>query len=608
MDMAKTPTETRDAQERKTGSIQVNRDRDLDKHTLRFFWQGSMRERRLFLLACLFPLGSLLLAVAVPLYIGKIIGILATPGGDPMQYAPHVVIAAIVGVIANRIGTPSMYKLQANVMAHLQEQAFAGLMRRSIGFHNNNIGGKLVSDALDFPKAYSTLLDSFFTNMLPFLLTLTVGSIIVVIESWQIGIVVALMVSYTVIASYRFTTSRLPVRMRRQVASKAVTSHLGDAIVNVPTVKTFAGEVDEMETHKDLNNTLREMRHEDWSSAARAGNTRIAVTLVMELTFVFILVQLVKQDPSILGIGIFAFSFISMLSVRLFMVNIMVRQIEDALLDAAPMTEILLQEPEIKDIPDATELKVTDGVIDISDVVFRYADANHTDHVFQHLNLKIAAGEKVGLVGPSGGGKSTLTRLLLRFDDLSEGSIAIDGQDISKASQKSLRQSVAYVPQEPLLFHRTIAENIAYGKDEVTLSDIEQAAALAHANEFIESLPNGYDTIVGERGVKLSGGQRQRIAIARAILKDAPILVLDEATSALDSESEAYIQEALLKLMENRTAIVIAHRLSTIQKMDRILVLEDGKITEEGTHQRLLEQHGTYAKLWARQSGGFIED
>ncbi len=217
-------------------------------------------------------------------------------------------------------------------------------------------------------------------------------------------------------------------------------------------------------------------------------------------------------------------------------------------------------------------------------------------------------GQKVGLVGHSGSGKTTLTRLLLRFSDVDKGTVSIDDQDISAITQASLRRAIAYVPQEPLLFHRSLRENIAYGRPDATDKQIREAARKAHALEFIDKLSSGLDTMVGERGVKLSGGQRQRIVIARAILKDAPILVLDEATSALDSESEQLIQASLAELMKGRTTVVIAHRLSTIQKMDRIIVLEDGKIIEDGSHASLLAKKGTYAGLWAHQSGGFIEE
>lgn len=228
--------------------------------------------------------------------------------------------------------------------------------------------------------------------------------------------------------------------------------------------------------------------------------------------------------------------------------------------------------------------------------------------MFRKFSLRIKPGEKIGLVGHSGSGKTSLTKLLLRFADINDGEITIDGQNITHITQDDLRRHIAYVPQEPLLFHRTIAENISYARPDSDQQEIESVAKMAHADEFIVKLAKGYDTLVGERGVKLSGGQRQRVAIARAMLKNSPILLLDEATSALDSESEILIQKALWTLMENRTAIVIAHRLSTIQKMDRIIVLDNGRVIEEGSHKELLRKTGKYAELWTHQSGGFLEE
>jgi ATP-binding cassette subfamily B protein len=240
-------------------------------------------------------------------------------------------------------------------------------------------------------------------------------------------------------------------------------------------------------------------------------------------------------------------------------------------------------------------------------VTYQYPEAGKKQSAVKNFSLAIKPGEKIGLVGYSGSGKTTLSKLLLRFMDTTQGSIAINGIDIRELRQKDLRKLVGYVPQEPLLFHRTIRENIAYGRPSATEKQIMQAARMAYVHEFAKTLPNKYDTIVGERGVKLSGGQRQRVAIARALLKDAPILVLDEATSALDSESENLIQEALWHLMEERTAVVIAHRLSTIKRLDRIVVMDKGKIVQIGTHQQLLKDNeGIYARLWAHQSDGYI--
>jgi ATP-binding cassette subfamily B protein len=274
--------------------------------------------------------------------------------------------------------------------------------------------------------------------------------------------------------------------------------------------------------------------------------------------------------------------------------------------DATAMVNILSEPAEIKDPVEPEVIRMHRGAISLKDVSFTHSGAE--DAIFKHMSLRIKPGEKVGLIGHSGSGKTTLTRLLLRFSDIQSGTIEIDGQNIASVIQSDLRQAISYVPQEPILFHRTIAENIGYGRPEAARQEIEAISRKANAEEFIKDLPHGYETIVGERGVKLSGGQRQRIAIARAMIKNAPILVLDEATSALDSESEGLIQDALWKLMEGRTAIVIAHRLSTIQRMDRIIVLDDGKIVEEGSHKDLLYKKGVYAKLWARQSGGFLED
>jgi ATP-binding cassette subfamily B protein len=228
--------------------------------------------------------------------------------------------------------------------------------------------------------------------------------------------------------------------------------------------------------------------------------------------------------------------------------------------------------------------------------------------LFDGLALRVGAGERVGLVGRSGGGKTTLTRLLLRQMDVQEGAVLVGGQDVTRLAQADLRSQVAYVPQDPAMFHRSLYDNIAYGRPAATPEQVHAAAEAAHVLDFAARLPEGLGTLVGERGVKLSGGQRQRVAVARAVLRDAPILVLDEATSALDSESEALVQEAIWRLMAGRTALVVAHRLSTVAQLDRLVVLDAGRVVESGTHQQLLAADGAYARLWARQSGGFLLD
>jgi ATP-binding cassette subfamily B protein len=301
-----------------------------------------------------------------------------------------------------------------------------------------------------------------------------------------------------------------------------------------------------------------------------------------------------------------SFTYFSSFTQVLWELNDIFRNLESGMSEAAQFTELLLEAPTVLDPVEPQPLAPKDSSIEFDRVTFVHGRAHEA--LFDRFDLRVAAGEKVGLVGRSGGGKTTVTHLLLRLMDIDGGVIRVGGQDIATLRQADLRSLIAYVPQDPVMFHRTLRDNIAFGRPEATEEEVRAAADAAHATEFIDDLPLGFDTLVGERGVKLSGGQRQRVAIARAILRRSPILLLDEATSALDSESEALIQPALLSLMEDRTAIVIAHRLSTVQRMDRLIVLDEGRVIEEGAHAELVEAGGTYAALWGHQSGGFLTE
>ncbi|HEX9446767.1 MAG TPA: ATP-binding cassette domain-containing protein, partial [Dongiaceae bacterium] len=282
------------------------------------------------------------------------------------------------------------------------------------------------------------------------------------------------------------------------------------------------------------------------------------------------------------------------------------RDLQRSVNDMEELVEIQGERLGIEDRRDARPIVITDGGIDFDRVCFHYA--GHQMPLYRDLSVRIAPGEKVALVGLSGSGKSTFVKLIQRLHDIQGGAIRIDGQDIATCSQASLRAQIAIVQQEPVLFHRSLAENIAYAKPSASMAEIEQAARLANAHDFIKHLPSGYGTLVGERGVKLSGGERQRVALARAFLADAPILILDEATSSLDSESEALIQEATERLIDGRTAIVIAHRLSTVRALKRILVFEQGRIIEEGDHASLVQRNnGRYRRLFERQVLGLID-
>jgi ATP-binding cassette subfamily B protein len=560
------------------------------------------------LLACLNPISSILLSVAAPFLASKVFAGLAQHDPHLHTYLVLLGIASLLGVICNRIGFSSLMILQARTMSDLHYMVSERLLKRSVGFHANNISGKLISDALDFVSAFGTLVNAILVNALSFLAVIVIGVIVVLFNSWELGVFLMVTVTITLTWAYLNSRTRANLRTHRLIATKALTSHLSDTVVNAQTVKTFAGEESELAKNLELNTNLLALRENDWVFAGRSASNRMAVLLSLQFGVVLLVMYLVHHNPATLATGIFAFTYTFNLVSKLFDISSMTRQAEEVFLNASPMTAMLLESIEIQDAPEALDLKPTGGSIELKHVHFAYQEKSNKQSVFTDFGLRIKAGEKIGLVGPSGGGKSTLTRLLLRFDDIQSGEILIDKQDITKVTQASLRRAISYVPQEPLLFHRTILDNIAYGKPDATEAEIVAAAKSANAHEFIIKLGAGYDTVVGERGIKLSGGQRQRIAIARAMLKDAPILVLDEATSALDSENEHEVQSALWKLMKGRTVIVVAHRLSTIQKMDRIIVLADGNIEESGPHTELIKRKGIYAKLWAHQSGGFIED
>jgi ATP-binding cassette subfamily B protein len=333
-------------------------------------------------------------------------------------------------------------------------------------------------------------------------------------------------------------------------------------------------------------------------------------SLIVTINTTALLLALWASNNNIITISIVYLSVTYTFTVvrHLWDINSIMRNYYRIMGDSHDMTEILLLPQEVQDTKAATKLKAVRGSIRFENVTFKHENKKTEKPLFNNLNITIKPGEKIGLVGHSGSGKTTLTKLILRFMDIQGGQITVDGQNIAEVTQQSLRKHIAYVSQEPLLFHRSLHENIAYGDLKSTEKEVKAVAKMANAHEFIDKLTDGYKTLVGERGIKLSGGQRQRVAIARAMLKNAPILILDEATSALDSESEALIQDALWKLMEGKTTIVIAHRLSTIQKMDRILVLDHGKVVEEGTHKELIRKNGIYSEFWDRQSGGFMNE
>jgi ATP-binding cassette subfamily B protein len=580
------------------------------KDVLRLFAHVSLKYKKYAYTAALNPLSSVFTYIGIPFFASKVVTSIALQDGDYTKNMLYLCVVALLAILTNKIGFISLMKMNAAVLGDLTMMSFSALLKRSVSFHANNIGGKLVTHGLDLENAYSTFVVPLFTNVSSIFLSTTIGLIVVFSQSFVMGCYLLGVVTVLSIWLRLDSKHRSSARKKRHIAQKAVISHFSDSIVNAATVKTFASEEFEQQEQSKLSKTLVELRQYDWVWAGTNGN-RMAAFLVLSVIGLLMILNISYESDSTgaISTGLFAFSYILTLIIRLFVVTALTMTMEEAILKAKPMTKLLAEQVEIEDVVNAVPLDVTNGEILLRDVSFSYTDSSKNEEVFTQLNLHIQPGEKIGLVGPSGGGKTTFTRLLLRFDDINSGTITIDGQDITKVTQSSLRSNIGFVPQEPLLFHRTVKENISYGKPNETEKNIIKAAKNAHAMEFIEKLPDGMDTIVGERGVKLSGGQRQRVAIARALLKSAPILLLDEATSALDSESERLVQASLDTLMKGKTSIVIAHRLSTIQKMDRIIVLDDGKIVEEGKHEDLIKHKGgLYAKLWSHQSGGFLQD
>lgn len=582
--------------------------------TLHYFWGVTRIQFPMFVLDVAVTLGYVFfLTFASPLIVGRIVDMVGagSVGADEVFTAFGPAIAALVGVniagqVCSKLQDYACAKLEIRAGYELGRQAFDTLSNQSMTFHTNQFGGALVSSTQKFISAYSLLMDNFTYSALPTAATavLTVCMLAPLAPAY-VAVLAVVLVAYVAIV-FKLYRKILPINAAASAAQNRLSGELSDSITNILAVKTAGREAYEQGLFEAANQEVKAADSKRMQRTVKTGAvTSSLIVAMMALVAVFI-----TGGNAWFGISagtlVMMFTYTNSLTGRFNMLSQMFQQINRAFGEAHDLT-VALDEPRlVDDDPHAPDLTVTSGTVDFRDVNFSYTDAGEHDAVFRDFSLYIPAGQRVGLVGRSGSGKTTLTTLLLRLADLASGSIEIDGQDIAHVSQVSLRQHIAYVPQEPLLFHRTIRENIAYGRPDATEEDIVRAAREANALEFIERLPYGLDTQVGERGVKLSGGQRQRVAIARALLMDAPILVLDEATSALDSESEKLIQDALARLMRGRTSLVIAHRLSTVAALDRIVVICDGEIVEDGTHAELVQADGEYAHLWNRQSGAFL--
>lgn len=522
-----------------------------------------------------------------------------------------IIIAAaeVYAVVMWRFTVYLLWRLETHVMYDLADESFQYLMNQSYNFHANSFSGALVSYVSKYINAYAQLADTISFNMYR-TICVYIFTIVLLINRAPFFVIAMLVVSviYTVVM---VKIKRKELEQNQDVARKESTQvgQLADSITNILTAKSYSGEGHELGLFNKTSEDVRQSTQKLINISNK--NDLIGSSLIRGVFFIAIIaaVYAVTAGKTSLGTILLVVTYSGIIMDRLWGFSSSFKQINRSIGNASDMVNMLQREPSVKDAENAERPVIKHGRLTFKNVDFTYEDSKNPRQIFKDLSFTIPHGQKVGLVGPSGGGKSTITKLLLRYIDINGGAITIDGQNIASIKQSDLRSFISYVSQEPLLFHRSIYDNIRYSKPNATRREIMAAAKKAHVDTFVDRLADGYETIVGERGVKLSGGEKQRVAIARAILKDAPILVLDEATSALDSESEKLIQDALTKLMEKKTAIVIAHRLSTIQRLDRIIVLANGEVVEDGTHKELVaNKKGTYSKLWNHQTGGFIED
>ena len=583
------------------------------KLAVRQYWQQMRQDWPYSFPAVLLTgIGTVFVIYIPTLVVAKVLSRFSNqPNTSFRDFVPYILLFALVWAVGEllwRVAGQFLAIAELRGLTRLYNQALEELLKKDLAFFHDNFAGSLTKKALGYARRYEEFLDVLSFEVFPNIIPLGFASFILWHYSPWLVLALWVMLIVTTATVVPFIRRRYRLVVMREEASNSAAGYIADVLANSDTVKAFGKEKFEIKGYRAETKDFMAKTKASWYYQNLKINAVASPFYVFVNTIgLAIALAVTRGSGETLQVVFVTFSYYTATTRIIWDFNGIYRRIETVFTDAAQFTEMLTEPPRIVDAANAKDFKVKSGEIELRNISFKYSDSSG-EHLFRNLNLKIAAGEKIALVGHSGGGKTTITRLLLRFMDVDDGQILIDGQNIAKVKQSSLRENVAYVPQEPAMFHRTLADNIRYGQENASDEEVKRVAKLAHASEFIDKLPMQYETLVGERGVKLSGGQRQRVAIARAMIKQAPLLILDEATSSLDSESEKYIQDALWKLMEGRTAIVIAHRLSTIQRMDRIIVLEDGKIVEQGSHKELLENKGIYAGLWAHQSGGFIEE
>ena len=492
-------------------------------------------------------------------------------------------------------------------MRLLNKRCFAVLKRQKFLYFENNFSGSLIKQAGRFSRSYEVIMDWFIFQLMQNILSISIAFILFYQHYPEFAYYFLVWVIGFIIWSVGFSVWKLKYDKAVAKSDSKLGGAYSDAISNIFIVKSFALEKSEQENIDEKADIVYEKTKIAWILMFISFAVQGILTMGIELVLVYKMIG--KWELGLFNVGEFVLfqSILLILVQRLWEFGRNFRNFFTALADAAEMSEVFKNDDFERDSANAKDLVISEGGIQIQHINFAYSGSDTSQScLFEDFSLDIKPGEKIALVGHSGSGKTSLTKLLFRFFEPQQGKILFDGQDAKDFTLASLRNQISLVPQQPELFHRSVRDNILLGA-EVDEKILHKAAENSGSLEFIQSLPEQFETMVGERGVKLSGGEKQRVALARAFLEDAPIVVLDEATSALDSITEQQIQSAIFELIEDKTAIVIAHRLSTILRMDRIIVLDGGKIIEQGTHQELLDKDGKYATMWKHQSGEFLE-
>jgi len=579
--------------------------------TIKIYWSHIRRMKWLFFGMIFFAVASNIFSTIVPIFMKKIVDIISGSGGRAEMFKPVIGVLFIAAGIeagrwlCSRLATIFDITFLSRMLSEINNASFRRLHLNSFSFFSNNFSGSLVKKVNYFTRAFENLADNFLWGLIPIATSMAVIVSVLFLRDKTMGLGALgwLVVFFTL--NLFFSRWKYKYDIMANEAVSRTTGFLADTITNSSCLKLYNGYQREVKSFADLNEEVRRKNVFTWGMEELFNAISSFLMIILEVGLLWFALKLWRDGIFTPGDFVLVQTYVIIIIGQSWQFGRIVRTFYRSFSDAEEMTVLLQTTPEILDKPGAKNLKVSEGKIEFRQVLFCY---HETRKILEDFNLTIKPGEKIALIGPSGAGKTTVIKLLLRNFDLTGGHILIDGQDIAGVTQESLWQNISLVPQDPVLFHRTLKENIRYGRPEASDEEVVEASKMAHCHEFISGLSEAYDTFVGERGIKLSGGERQRVAIARAILRNAPILVLDEATSSLDSESERLIQDALEKLMRDKTVIVIAHRLSTIRKMDRIIFIDEGQIKEEGTHAELEKKEaGLYRHLWEMQAGGFMK-